>query len=445
MWRQRLVKVVLLAAVLGVCFLFALGILAQSYLTRDLLEREIEKSINSEVHIGEVDISFFSLPSRIVIRDVTLRHKDSKPGSEAPITIREASLAVNLMALLRRHIHVTGITISEAAITNTYYKNGDTALQRLFESPDEEKRKRRDKKRREGKKGGGFNIHDQKDFATTLDRLVIEDSSLELVLEGMGLNLLCQDLDVELSSITIDPEDLVTTNNARLNIGSRIRIDSSKGKQYADILLNGDATVRLFNPETGDAEPEVSGELHLDDSSWLNAQLPFITRAWNSLAVLGKLGLQIGELPEKATFGRSQSISAHYHQGQVSVQQPLSIWLQDWEIAVLEGGWLNAQNDQHEVRGELLASRKASGFLKPLVFKGVALLPAEIRDQVSLDLEGNLFRDDRLLVKIKSSGDFSDPKVRVDGEIVEISKAAKEAAREMLQQKAGDVLKGLLK
>ena len=112
---------------------------------------------------------------------------------------------------------------------------------------------------------------------------------------------------------------------------------------------------------------------------------------------------------------------------------------------MLGGGKLDTKTDQHKIRAELLASQNASETLKPLIFSLVDSLPEQIRETVGGDLKQDLFRGDRLLVKIKSSGDFSDPKVRADGKIVDVSKATKEAAKEFLKQKAGGILDGLLK
>ena len=161
--------------------------------------------------------------------------------------------------------------------------------------------------------------------------------------------------------------------------------------------------------------------------------------------MLKKVGLNVGKVPERATFGRSKSISAHYYLGRIRIIKALSIWVEDWEVAILGGGWLSTQTDQHDVRGELLASKKTSAVMAPTIFKGLELLPKELRASVADDVKENLFRDERLLVKIKSTGDFSDPKIRPDGKIIDLSKATKGAAGELLKQKAGSLLKDLLK
>ena len=59
------------------------------------------------------------------------------------------------------------------------------------------------------------------------------------------------------------------------------------------------------------------------------------------LSVLEKVGLGVGNAPDRASFGRSKSITAHYHLGRIDLLKALSIWVEDWEVAILGGGWLN--------------------------------------------------------------------------------------------------------
>ena len=48
----------------------------------------------------------------------------------------------------------------------------------------------------------------------------------------------------------------------------------------------------------------------------------------------------------------------------------------------------------------------------PTIFKGLELLPEQVRSSVTEDIRSKIIRDDRLLIKIKSSGSFADPKIR---------------------------------
>lgn len=448
--KRRLIKWVSVALGVFLLLAIALSIIVNSRISKEYLIEQIEQSIKGNVEIGDVDVSIFSIPAKLTLADVSLSsRKGGDINAEAPVQIDEVSLSVGLWGLLSKYIDVSNITIRGADITATYREDGSTTLGELFDAPDEKKRKRGggnsmggDKSKNEERVG--FNIFDQEDFVATLGGLVIKDSRADITLESTGLRLRCTDVNLELSSIKIDPKRLEQTNSAQLELGGKVRLDSTDGHHYGDLLIVGKSTARLFNPQTGDAEPDIEGEFNLGDESWLNTNVPFVTRAWNHLRILEAVGIEISKLPERATFGRSQSVAAHYHLGKVTVMKPLSIWLGDWEFAAIEDSWLETQTDQHEISGELLASKGASVHFKSLISQGLNLIPEEAQVLVIDDVEDQLFRDERLLVKVQSTGDFSDPKIRPVGAIMDLSEAAKNAAKKLLLEKAGSLLDGFL-
>ena len=441
--KKRFIKL-LVAFLLGVTLLsVVVGLLLNRFVTKDFLEQKIEESINAEIAIGAVDISLFALPATVVVSDVYMMPRGVNDLSEADLHVSEISLSIGLLGLLQKHIDVTHVVVHEADIKMTYYQDGSTSIGKLFESPDREDA--RDLSKSRGGAEQGFNINEQGAFVASLGGLSISDTRIELILEGMGMRMICEDLDIDLSAIKIDPNDLASSNEAQLEASSLIRLYSQKGEHYGDLDIDGAASAYLFNLATGKLEPEVDGVFNLSDQSWLNTSMPFVSRAWEQLSVLEKVGLGVGKAPDRASFGRSKSIAAHYHLGRIDLLKALSIWVADWEVAILGGGWLNTQTNQHQVSGELLASQKASALMLATIYKGLELLPNQVRPSVTEDINENLTRDDRLLVKIKSGGSFSDPKIRPDGKIVDISKATRSAAGELLKEKAGDLLKGLIR
>ncbi len=439
--KNRLGKRLLVIA--GVFFLLVVlaGVFVSVFIDEEFLTAEIEKSINSKVEIGELDISLFSHPAEIRLRDVSLSPRDGSdtPAGQVPIRIEEVRLSVSLWGLLRRHLDVSHILIRGAKITSIYREDGTTSLGGMFAAPEKNRRK----KSRKGK-GSGLNVFEQEDLIATLGGLSIENSQVDITLESSGIRLRGTDMHIELSAIKIDPNKLNETNTATLTLEGMVRIDSVRGWPYGELYLTGNASARIFNPETGDAEPDITGDISLGDASWLNTEVPFITKAWKHLSVLEPLGIKVPEMPERATFGRSEAISAHYHLGRITVLKPLSIWVGDWEIAAMENSWVQTQTDKHEIKGELLASKNASVVLRSLIEKAGGFLPKELRQRVLEDVEKQMFRDGRMWVKIKSSGDFSDPSIRPDGAIVDFSKAGKKAAKKLLREKAGGLLRGLL-
>ncbi|MBT8044372.1 MAG: AsmA family protein, partial [Verrucomicrobiae bacterium] len=368
--KRRLIRTTVV--VLGVIILLAvaLSLLVQSYITQSFLEESIEKSINSDVEIADVDVSIFSFPAKLTLTDVTLSHKGTATGPQTPIKVEEIVLRVGVWSLLRKHLNVTNIIVRNAEIHTIYHEDGSTSIEKLFEAPDGKKRTRKT-----GEKGGGLNVFEQADFVATLGGFTLENSKVNITLEEMGLRLQCLDVGFTLDSIKIDPKNLAKTNNAKLEISSHIRVDSTEGWRFGDFYLSGLSSARIFNPVTGDAEPDIDGDFDLGEESWINTRIPFITRSWNHLTILEKVGIQVAQLPEKATFGRSEAIAAKYHQGKVTVNKPLSLWVGDWELAMLDQSWLQTQTDQHEIHAELLASKSMSVYFRSIISKGVELLP----------------------------------------------------------------------
>ncbi|MBK1830724.1 AsmA family protein [Verrucomicrobiaceae bacterium R5-34] len=438
-WLKLLAVVLALAIVLPVVAMVAV----KTYINEEFVVNEIEAAINSEVEIGELDLALLSFPTRLKLSDVALRSK-SERDSSGSVKMASLELEVNFWKLVKRHIEVSKITIDRAEITSTFFEDGSTSLEEMFRSPEDEPSAHDSEDGGVSASEGGFNAFEQQDFVTSLGGLEIKDSRVDITLEKTGLRIRCEDVHMELSSITVDPNNLHQTNTAQLKISSMVRLHSTKGWHYGDLDLSGEAKARIFNPETGDTEPNVEGRFDLADSSWLNTRVPVITKAWKTLSVLEKVGVKVAPLPERATFGRSNAVAAHYHLGKVTVREPLSIWVGDWELAALDGSWLQTETDQHEINAELVASVKSSERFLGLIGAVVKLVPQRLADALIEDVKDRLYRDDRLLVKIQSTGEFSDPKIRpVDG-VPDLYENAKKAGEDMLKEKAAGLLRGLL-
>ena len=77
-FKNRFIKY-LVVGILGVVTLIVVaGFVARSYLTKDYLVQEIEKSINSEVEMEDVEISLFSVPAEIRLHHVSLWEKEER-------------------------------------------------------------------------------------------------------------------------------------------------------------------------------------------------------------------------------------------------------------------------------------------------------------------------------------------------------------------------------
>jgi len=426
---------------LALILVFFIGavILVKAFVDEEFVVDEIEKAINSEVVIGDVEVSVLSFPTKLTLSKVELMPKADATTSGS-VKIDSLELEVNFWQLLKKHIDVSKITINRAEITSTYFEDGSTSLGEMFRSP---KKKKKSRGSSDDDKGG-FNAFDQEEFVASLGGLIIKDSRADITLEKTGLRIRCDEVNLALSAITIDPKNLQSTNTAKLNLSSMVKLHSTKGWHYGDLEFSGEATARIFNPETGNTEPDIEGHIDLAESSWLNTRVPVISQAWKTLVILEKVGVKVAPLPERATFGRSSAVAAHYHKGKITVREPLSIWVGDWELAALDGSWLQTETDQHEINAELVASVKSSERFLGLTRKVVSLVPEKMSEILIKNVKDQLYLDDRLVVKIKSSGDFSDPKIRAVEGVPDLYEGVKKAGEDLLLEKAGGILRGLL-
>ncbi len=456
----------------GVAGLLVVGVginvMINHYLSESYLEEQLELAINSQVEIGSVKVSLLSSPARLTLKNVKL---SGNPGDvrvgNAQVKVEEVDLKVRLWSLLEKKIEVKEMTIRGAHVTGAINRKGENSLAALFESPEKAKKRLEsvDVKKVEvtqkpsvtepsvaeapsekptvEEESGGFNAYDQESFVASLGGFYLKDSSVDLTIEKSGLRIRANDVNLSLGSLNIDPRRLQDTDTAKMKLSMHLALDSTEGWQYANIVINGGAEVRIFNPESGDMEPNVDADLNLGDDSSINTHIPVIVETWKELEKLRKIGIKMGTLPEKATFGRSQSVAVHYHKGMVTVMKPLSIWLADWEVAVLDRSWVQTETDQHKIQAEVLASKKLSASIHKLVFKGIDYLPKKIRKSMEQDMEKKLFRDGRFFVAIQSSKELSHPKIRLVNGVPDIGKAAEKAGKDLLEKKAGKLLKGL--
>jgi hypothetical protein len=225
-------------------------------------------------------------------------------------------------------------------------------------------------------------------------------------------------------------------------------IESVRGGRYGLLAVSGPAAVKLFDPATGDFAPDVMADLELGEESYLAMSIPAIGQAWEKVGKLAMWGLKLGGLPDRATFGRSRSMAVRYAEERLTILEPLSLWAGDWELAVLDGTWIQMETEAHALGSELVASGKLSGKFRRQLDKGFGYLPKEIRPVVTAEIEQLWFRNGRLVAQVTSAGTLSEPDVSVlnkypdVGELVR--KAGSKAGKEALQDLGGSLLEKLL-
>jgi len=73
------------------------------------------------------------------------------------------------------------------------------------------------------------------------------------------------------------------------------------------------------------------------------------------------------------------------------------------------------------------------------------LVPSQYKKKVSENLGGDLFRDGRFIVPVRSRGELSHPKVWLVDGIPNLKKSVKKAAKKLLEKESGGLLKSIFK
>ncbi|MFP6897078.1 MAG: hypothetical protein VCA38_10785 [Roseibacillus sp.] len=452
-----------LLAVLGVG---VLSWMARKYVSKDGLVRMAEGQINSRVHIGEAKLSLFRFPARITLTDVALAPRDGEVGKAlserepmvfeaAPVRVREVRLAVSLGALLQQRVEIKEFVFKEPHLAITLHEEGGNSLDDLLKSPGGMKK---GKKTGEGGAAGGGKRSDDHEplnteslniyahgFLARLKNVRLEEASLDLVVEKTGMVIKVRDFSARLDQIDLDPSAIEKTNTARVRLEARVEIDAvEKDIRYAEIQLSGPAEAKLFDPVSGDLDLDIRGEFKLGEGSYLNARMPVVQKGWEALQKLDTIGIKIGDLPERATFGRSKSVAVHYHEERFTLLNPISLWFKDWEVALLVGTWVQTEKAEHQANVEVIADEKLSTKLRGQVGKGMDYLPSSLRPILVEEVEATWFRDGRLLAEIKTKGELSSPSIDVRNKFPDVKAMVRKAGEKLLKGKAEDFLKGVL-
>ncbi|MDA0768437.1 MAG: hypothetical protein O3A92_16630, partial [Verrucomicrobia bacterium] len=419
--------------------------------TAERLVEEVEDSLNARLEIGEVEVELLRLPSRVVLRRVRLGERDEWVGrplaerpalGEAAIEVGEVRLEVSLPELLFRKIDVKELVLVAPKVGMVIDATGSSNMVELFRSPPDRKERRKKK----GKRSGGALNVEEIGMLGQLEGVRMLDGEADLLIEKSGMVIWVRELSAWLDAIEVDPAALEKTNQATLRLEGKVTLGwTEEGRETSGFLdVAGTAAVKLFDPVSADLDPEIAGRLTLGEESYLLAQVPPVSRTWAALGKLADWGMKIGGLPERATFGRGATVGVHYHQERFTAQEPLSLELGEWELAVLAESWLDLNDEEHEVGVELLASNGVSGVLHSGLLLALDYLPDAVEPEVVAGVEKAWFREGRLLARVRSQGELGDPEVDVLNKFPDVKEMTKEALERHAKEKLKKLGKGLL-
>lgn len=411
--KKWILRIALLLIVLIVGGFF----LAKSFITRDFIVSKIEKSINCRMQLKDIDINLYGFSGTVDLDGVILARRDEMANSKVPhdereviedgeIHLEKASFDISIWEIFSKRILVERIVIDGVILNATLYENGDTSLEELFAKPAKLKKAKVKK----------FNARENEKFVTTISEVSLNNVDVNLVVEKTQLSVKGRGGYVQLLDIDVNPKMLETVNDAKIRVGGEFDLRSlDTGHLYGKVITAGESTVTLFNSENGDLEPDMVMTLTVSSDSYLSARVPALGGIWSAADGFSRMGMSMLKLPEKAKFKNDQSVKVAYKLGRATLLDPLSIKVGDWELEALERSWLGTGDDQHLLGVKLhigkSVSNKLGGMLGGDMARGV------LGKLVGGDGLGAFFEDGKLAIHVESSGDLSDPKIRLKNEI----------------------------
>lgn len=432
--------------------MLALIVAARAVLTKNVLVGMIEESIDSRVEIGALEVSLFSFPAHVELKDVVIGERDAYANDEVAhddrpklgggvVRVDSVICDVTLGDLLARRIRVEEFDLKGLHAKAVIYEDGSNSLDALFDEPPKTK-KRKDRERKEK----GFNAKDHEEFVTELKRVRVADCGFEVVVEKTGLIIVGEGVGFDIEDIRVDPNALEQINEARISMKGRLFVFSNDVERvkFGELGYSGSARARLFHPVSGEFEPDMDLNLQITEDSYVSTEVPYVEKVWAVTEKLDKLGLAKMRLPERVGFGRGRELKASYRKGRVDLLAPVSLEIEGWNLGVGAGSWFQTGDETHEFRGELVASEKVGDWVKGRLDSFVKLAPKELRRGLKEELIESLWVNNRLTLQVGTHGLLSDPKVDFKNSLPDLKDVAKKAAKDLLKKKLFDFARDAL-
>lgn len=440
---------------LGLISLLLVGVavILPMWLNEDRFARLIEDELNCRVDLDEVDLLIFRWPTEVHLRGLSLSARDKVAAGAVPQGQRRrvaepvvradvAVLELSLWQLLRRRLELRKVEVGSGTINYVLNSKGEDNLLPLFESLEKANQGRagREAELDGGARSSEIEVEDV-GWGVGLREVVLNNLEVSVLLEDVGLRLTCPAMRFKVDEIELDPRYLAERNRAKFELEGDFSIDrdGGGGEHFGLVGLGVFGEVDLFDVATAEFDPEVSLELLFAAESYLSMQIPTLQEWWGVLQLTRSIGLPIGNLPEKASFDQ-HPVMAHYFRDQVTLQSSIGLEIDDWQVAMRAPSVMNIASTEHVIRGEFRTSqlhgKKVSLYLNEWLEK----VPKVLRGLANETLVEEWIVDDRVVVKVSSSGTFDEPRIKLDNRLPDIGERLEEEFKRGL-----DGLKGLFK
>ncbi len=457
-WIFRLFLFLVIVVIDGV---FGIKIYLEKYFDRDIIVKQVEAHTNSRFGLDDVKIGLFSFTPSLVLDHVKIGprdryanekiHIDSRTEMKSEIvSIDKIELRIDLIPLLNKKFELDRFLIHRPVVRLELGEDGSNNLSPLLSAsiPESEIL--------EGIEHSGEEFDPQTEpetfsveefsvsgipVGTVMNRIGIEDGLVDILFRATGQRFNVSGLRMLLTDIDINPNDLQNHNRAKIQFDSQVSIFNKENSEQARLSLNSHANVRPFDPATGKIEPEAVYELTISRGSFIQA-LVALEKARSTLDMLTKIGLELDILSKKAVLSKDASTAIKYNRGRVSFEKDLKAETNDYDLEISKDSWFNVLDNTHSFKGSFTASRAETDKLLAEADKYIEKALREVRnvniDRVRLreELLSELVKEGRLFIAFSSSGNITDPNVKVSAKMPDLTRIIASHARAAAEARA---------
>ena len=455
--RRPPIWVLALAAVaaLAVVLLVVSRMLLSSLSAPSALVERLESNYNLRAEIGGSSVKLFGSGPNISLRNVKIGPRDHLADNAIPlasrppmhtalIEVETADLDVNLAALWRGKLDVRDLSLGALRASpvrdqdNAWNTTGLTrppsvvAGRPRAAKPDDDTPAPADSDTapppapddpptlaatEEGLTAVGL------PFAARADRLAIERSAIDVLLQRRDTHVRIDGLDLFIHDLDVDPANLSATNTATFAVGGLVSVTRpERNIDYADLQISGGGPVQPFDPETGQLNPSGDLVVTLGDPATINI-LPTLEKLTRRAEGLRRFGLDIvDELSSTLSFTPGTDVRLRLENGRLTLTDPLPATVNRLTLTLQPGSWYEPDGNEHSFRATLEATDTLSSRLRQSIEEQATRFPGNSGAIIREELEKSFFVDGEFQPVVLSTGDLGDPDVELENELPDLGR-----------------------
>ncbi|MDA3838248.1 MAG: AsmA family protein [Candidatus Delongbacteria bacterium] len=472
---KKFFKIIIVLIILFILLIVGVNIYITKYFDRDIIVKQVEANLNTRFDLKNIEIGIFSTTPSLILDEIKFAkrdkyanekiHIDERPELQTDIiSIEKIELKANLMPLLQKKFVLNKFLITKPKFEIIVKDNGKNSVTPLFDPPagksvttstvtektertetevieKETKEISASEPKTDTKTDKPFTNKDLP-IAADLNQIGIEDARIDIFVEKTQQKLIVNDLDVLISSIDIDPKDLVNHNKATIQFNSDIIITDKEDNEQAKLLIKSQGDIEPFDLKTGEINPEIIYNITIGKSSFISG-LVALEKLKTTLSTLSKIGIDLKILSKKAELTKDAETKIKYKEGKVSFLEDLTLETKGYDLALSKDSWFNVLNNQHNFAGNLLISKGESEKILKEVDKFIDEQSAKIKNKeiefdtakIKKELLAGLVQDGRIKIEFSSKGDISDPKVKITAVPPSLSKIIQDAVTDAVKDR----------